>query len=452
MSVKQDGAYPRTAADIERKYQFGKTFAEMLGLINDSRDHVDEVESSLRNEITNEATSIRRDTQSIVANAVRDTVKTSEFEEYKESASAELKITADGISAKVDSTTEQVTTMSGDLNTVKQDLVALQSEVDNIVFDADGEADITESFRKEVRAELDALEDSISAEVTARTEKTTEIEADLASLDGEVTANYNAYIDFKEDAESKFNVLEDSISAEVTSRTEERIQIDAEINGIKGNVGQLSSELSGVTDDITSINSSIDGITEDVGELKSDFTLMAEYKEESTSRLDLQEAQISAGVSRTEEVYKEVSGTIEDTKNDLAEEISIRESFQSKAESDLSLLSDSMTLSFQKTEQSISDINGAVSSQEEKLQKYFVFNENGLTIKAGGGEMLLVLNNDKIEFYRGEMLEENRFGWWDGVTFYTGNIEIGVNERARFGDFAFVPRSNGSLSFLKVGD
>ena len=44
-----------------------------------------------------------------------------------------------------------------------------------------------------------------------------------------------------------------------------------------------------------------------------------------------------------------------------------------------------------------------------------------------------------------------QFGLWDGENFYTGNIIIGVNERAQFGNFAFVPRSDGSLSFLKVG-
>ena len=41
MSVKQDRTYARTAQDIERKYAFGKTFSEMLGLINDTRDDVD---------------------------------------------------------------------------------------------------------------------------------------------------------------------------------------------------------------------------------------------------------------------------------------------------------------------------------------------------------------------------------------------------------------------------
>ena len=37
MSVKQDGAYPRTAADLERRYAFGQTFADVYSLISDAQ-------------------------------------------------------------------------------------------------------------------------------------------------------------------------------------------------------------------------------------------------------------------------------------------------------------------------------------------------------------------------------------------------------------------------------
>jgi hypothetical protein len=75
MSEKQDRTYARTAQDIERKYQFGKTFADMLGLINDNRDKVDGVESSLRNEITKSATTLKRDAEEIAMSAAQ-TVRT----------------------------------------------------------------------------------------------------------------------------------------------------------------------------------------------------------------------------------------------------------------------------------------------------------------------------------------------------------------------------------------
>ena len=60
--------------------------------------------------------------------------------------------------------------------------------------------------------------------------------------------------------------------------------------------------------------------------------------------------------------------------------------------------------------------------------------------------MELSLDNDMVIFKK----NGQQFGWWDGVDFHTGNIVIGVTERAQFGSFAFIPRENG-LSFLEVG-
>lgn len=69
MSEKQDRQGVRTASELERKYNFGKTFSEMIGLINESRDKVDSVESTLRNEIIEQSTSLTRNTEQIVMQA-----------------------------------------------------------------------------------------------------------------------------------------------------------------------------------------------------------------------------------------------------------------------------------------------------------------------------------------------------------------------------------------------
>lgn len=112
----------------------------------------------------------------------------------------------------------------------------------------------------------------------------------------------------------------------------------------------------------------------------------------------------------------------------------------------LELSAEALTLDFVKKEY-VDGVEGKVDSVLEELEKHFEFTENGLTIKAGENSMSLLLDNDVIRFMQGDQ----EFGWWDGVNFHTGNIYIEVNERAQFGDFAFVPRSNGSLDFLKVG-
>lgn len=62
---RQDRTVARTASDIEQKYSFGRKFAEILGLIDDSRNKVDSVESELRNEITKTETALKRDTEAV---------------------------------------------------------------------------------------------------------------------------------------------------------------------------------------------------------------------------------------------------------------------------------------------------------------------------------------------------------------------------------------------------
>lgn len=70
MSVKQDRVAPRTVADIERKYNLGKSFAEIMGLLDDARNEVDAVGSTVEGEIKEQLTSLQRDATEIIATAV----------------------------------------------------------------------------------------------------------------------------------------------------------------------------------------------------------------------------------------------------------------------------------------------------------------------------------------------------------------------------------------------
>lgn len=126
------------------------------------------------------------------------------------------------------------------------------------------------------------------------------------------------------------------------------------------------------------------------------------------------------------------------------------DSYKETVEAQLALLAEQMTLKFSETISEIENVNGDLQETITKLEKYFDFTlENGLIIRTGNGnEMQLQLDNDIISFKK----NGEQFGWWDGVDFHTGNIVVEVNERAQFGNFAFIPRSDGSLMFLKVGD
>ena len=122
--------------------------------------------------------------------------------------------------------------------------------------------------------------------------------------------------------------------------------------------------------------------------------------------------------------------------------------FKKTVETQLNLLSDQMNLKFTETTTRIEDVNGDLQETNTTLSKYFEFTIDGLVIKSGESSITLSIDNDMIAFKKNGVA----FGWWDGENFHTGNIVVEVNERAQFGNFAFVPRSDKSLSFLKVGD
>lgn len=102
MSEKQDRSYARTAQDLERKYQFGKTFAEMLGLINDSRDKVDAVSSGLRDEITKQATELSRTAGEIKLMATKEELSKVDDQVSSLESKVEMKLDADAVNIVIE--------------------------------------------------------------------------------------------------------------------------------------------------------------------------------------------------------------------------------------------------------------------------------------------------------------------------------------------------------------
>jgi hypothetical protein len=165
--------------------------------------------------------------------------------------------------------------------------------------------------------------------------------------------------------------------------------------------------------------------------------------------LNKQQEQIRDLVGFTQTQITEVIQTCEQiilAATETLVETSDFETYKETVRSELEILAGQINLKFTETMESIEDVNGDLQKTTETLAKYFEFTVNGLTIKAGENSMSLLLDNDMISFQK----NGQQFGWWDGVDFHTGNIIIEVNERAQFGNFAAIPRSNGGLSWLKV--
>lgn len=117
MSAKQDRVAPRTVADIERKYNFGKSFAEIMGLIDDTREEVDSAYSELRSEVTEQSTELWRNTSEIVARA------TETIEQVEKSVNESL----EGVSESINTIKSEVETKM----TAEQVSISVQQEISN---------------------------------------------------------------------------------------------------------------------------------------------------------------------------------------------------------------------------------------------------------------------------------------------------------------------------------
>lgn len=117
--------------------------------------------------------------------------------------------------------------------------------------------------------------------------------------------------------------------------------------------------------------------------------------------------------------------------------------FKQTVSSQLELLAYRITMTFSTVSQQVTDVDGDMQTKFNELYKYITFSgENAITIGSSNSSIKLILDNDQILFTK----DDATFGSWDGNNFHTGNIVVDVNERAQFGNFAFLPNSDGSLS------
>lgn len=171
-------------------------------------------------------------------------------------------------------------------------------------------------------------------------------------------------------------------------------------------------------------------------------TMISETNDKIDSTADDLELSIA---SQSASITNDVHGIVLNTLEDYVEKDEYN-TYKSSTESKFEVLSDQIEMNFTSTNSSIETVDGKVDTKFEELTKYIRFSTDGIEIGKDENSLKLKLDNDMIQFTK----NGTPIGWWDGNDFHTGNIVVEVNERAQFGNFAFTPRSDGSLMLLKV--
>ena len=189
-------------------------------------------------------------------------------------------------------------------------------------------------------------------------------------------------------------------------------------------------EGSNLNDEINGIKSNVDSLQTQVDQNNSSITFWAK---------EVYKVKEDSGKVR-EDCYSDTQKALEDYVTDS-------DYTKNKAETDnkVSSIEDSLGNTASKD-----DLDGYVSNEKynSEISKYMRFTVNGIEIGSTDNPLKLTLDNEAIKFENNGKV----IGRWDGSNFYTGDIVVELNQRAQFGNFAFVPRSDKSLMFLKVHD
>jgi phage minor structural protein len=194
----------------------------------------------------------------------------------------------------------------------------------------------------------------------------------------------------------------------------------------------LGKELSTLTSaDVAGDSRSQDAIERTAQQLTADYTLNLANAIQASEKL------LSSLIDQASDAIKMEVSEQYLSNDEVTEAISTR----------MSILKDEVLIEFETLKATVDSGDAESRAQIEQIHKYISFEDGNIKLGSSDSAITLTLENDLLVFNKNGL----PFGWWDGVDFHTGNIVVKVNERAQFGDFAFVPRTNGSLSFLKVG-
>lgn len=201
-------------------------------------------------------------------------------------------------------------------------------------------------------------------------------------------------------------------------------------------------------------NISIRGIKLETGNKATDWTPAPEDTSEA-----IRDARYELS-SSFEQTAKGIVSTSIDSYDTITDVNGNPTSFKKEIFSQLTQTADNISATFikeiNKVNNDVSDINSNQKDFENRLTTQIKFGIDGVQIididEEGQNRSSLKMGSGKIAFYQ-NYDETDPVGSWDSETgyFYSGNINIRVDESATFGNYAFIPRKDGSLMLVKVG-
>ena len=146
-------------------------------------------------------------------------------------------------------------------------------------------------------------------------------------------------------------------------------------------------------------------------------------------------------------VYTEITNTEESIISTVAEQYYLKseaEQLTTEMSTQIIQTAHDLSIQFDKFNTDLEDLTGKTDSKFEEIRKYIRFDDGKILLGESGNQLELVISNDRILFTQNKT----------PVAYFSNNklyvIDGEFTNSLRLGNFAYLPRTNGNLSFKKI--
>ena len=146
-------------------------------------------------------------------------------------------------------------------------------------------------------------------------------------------------------------------------------------------------------------------------------------------------------------VYTEIANTEESIISTVAEQYYLKseaEQLTTEMSTQIIQTAKDLSIQFDKFNTDLEDLTGKTDSKFEEIRKYIRFDDGKILLGESGNQLELVISNDRILFTQNKT----------PVAYFSNNklyvIDGEFTNSLRLGNFAYLPRTNGNLSFKKI--
>ncbi len=174
----------------------------------------------------------------------------------------------------------------------------------------------------------------------------------------------------------------------------------------------------------------------------------AAYNKAQAAGTTAQAAQSAADAAKSDaaNVRTDMTQAITDTRDDALDTVSKTYATQTDLSGAQDIITksikdlmDGYELDFAHSQKQINDLSSSANSQFATISKYIRFQDGKILLGESGNEITLLIDADRISFRQAGA----------EIAYFSGS-KLHVPTSIRLGNFAFAPRSNGSLDFKKV--